>query len=65
VALRKLDMLNAARDLMDLTAAQSNRLEKLKGDLAGHWSIRVNEQYRVIFRFSNGNAEEVRIVDYH
>ena len=53
VALRKLDMLNAARDLMDLTAAPSNRLEKLKGNLAGCWSVRVNDQYRVIFKFSD------------
>jgi len=65
VALRKLDMLNAARDLMDLKAAPSNRLEKLKGNLAGHWSIRVNDQYRVVFKFANGNAGQVRIVDYH
>jgi proteic killer suppression protein len=65
VALRKLDMLNAARDLMDLRAAPSNRLEKLKGNLAGRWSIRVNDQYRVIFKFANGNAEHVQIVDYH
>ena len=65
VALRKLDMLNAARDLMDLTAAPSNRLEKLKGSLAGYWSVRVNDQCRVIFKFANGNAEQVQIVDYH
>ena len=65
VAHRKLDMLDAARDLMDLKAPPSNHLEKLKGQLAGFWSIRVNEQHRVIFRFANGNADEVRIVDYH
>jgi len=65
VAHRKLDMLDAARDLMDLKAPPSNHLEKLKGQLAGFWSIRVNEQYRVIFGFANGNADEVRIVDYH
>jgi proteic killer suppression protein len=58
-------MLNAARDLMDLMAAPSNRLEKLKGNLAGRWSIRVNDHYRVIFKFTNGNAEHVQIVDYH
>jgi mRNA-degrading endonuclease RelE of RelBE toxin-antitoxin system len=55
----------AGRDLMDLKAPPSNHLENLKGHLAGFWSIRVNEQYRVIFRFANGNADEVRIVDYH
>jgi len=65
VAQRKLDMLDAARDLMDLKAPPSNHLEKLKGHLAGLWSIRVNEQYRMIFRFANGNADQVRIVDYH
>jgi len=65
VAQRKLDMLDAARDLMDLKAPPSNHLEKLKGHLAGLWSIRVNEQYRLIFRFANGNADQVRIVDYH
>jgi toxin HigB-1 len=65
VALRKVDMLNAARDLMDLKAAPSNRLEKLKGNLAGRWSIRVNDQYRVVFKFAKGNAEQVRIVDSH
>ncbi len=58
-------MLDAARDLTDLKAPPSNHLEKLKGQLAGFWSIRVNQQYRVIFRFANGNADEVRILDYH
>jgi len=65
VAHRKLDMLDAARDLMDLRAPPSNHLEKLKGKLAGFWSIRVNDQYRLIFKFANGNADDVRIVDYH
>jgi len=65
VAQRKLDMLDAARDLMDLKAPPSNHLEKLKGDLAGFWSIRVNEQYRLIFKFANGAADEAQIVDYH
>jgi proteic killer suppression protein len=58
-------MLNAAQDLIDLKAPPANRLEKLKGDLVGFWSIRVNGQYRVIFKFTNGNAEQVRIIDYH
>jgi len=49
--------------LIDLAAAPSNRLEKLKGNLAGYWSIRVNDQHRVIFKFANGNAEQVQIVD--
>jgi toxin HigB-1 len=58
-------MLDAAHDSMDLRAPPSNRLEKLKGDLAGFWSVRVNEQYRLIFKFANGNANDVRILDYH
>lgn len=65
VARRKLDMLNAAQDLMDLNAPPGNRLEKLRGNLVGFFSIRVNDQFRVIFRFLNGNAEQVRITDYH
>jgi proteic killer suppression protein len=65
VAARKLDMLDAAQDLMDLRAPPSNHLEKLKGDLAGFWSVRVNEQYRVIFKFAHGNANAVQITDYH
>ena len=48
-----------------LKVPPSNKLEKLKGDLTGFWSIRVNDQYRVLFRFANGNAEQVRITDYH
>jgi proteic killer suppression protein len=58
-------MLDAAHDLMDLKAPPSNHLEKLKGDLVGFWSIRVNDQYRVILRFANGTADQVRIADYH
>ena len=58
-------MLDAAHDLIDLKAPPSSHLEKLKGDLVGFWSIRVNDQYRVIFRFANANADEVRTVDYH
>ena len=62
---RKLDMLNAAHVLMDLRLPPANRLEALKGDLKGYYSIRVNEQYRVVFKWLEGNAYEVRIVDYH
>jgi toxin HigB-1 len=65
VARRKLDMLDAAHDLMDLKSPPANSLEKLKRDLAGYWSIRINDQFRVIFKWSNGNADEVRIADYH
>jgi len=58
-------MVNAAKDLMDLKAPPSNRLEKLKRSLAGFWSIRVNDQYRVVFKFAHGEASDVRITDYH
>ena len=61
-ARNKLDMLNAAHELKDLSAA---RLEKLRANWAGFWSIRVNDQYRIVFSFAAGNADEVRIVDYH
>ena len=65
VAVRKLDMLNAATDLRDLRVPPSNRLEVLKGKLAGYHSIRINDQYRIVFRWSGGNAADVKITDYH
>ena len=65
VALRKLDMVNAAHVLDDLKVPPGNRLEALKGDLAGYHSIRINQQFRVVFRWKDGAAHEVRIVDYH
>ena len=64
-AARKLDMLNAARSLGDLLAPSGNRLERLKGNLADFYSIRINDQYRLIFKWLNGNAEMVRVADYH
>ncbi len=64
-ATRKLDMLNAARELRDLLAPPGNRLEALHGDLRGKHSIRVNEQWRLLFRWESGDAHEVEIVDYH
>jgi proteic killer suppression protein len=57
--------LNRVRDLMDLTVPPGNRLERLRGDRAGQHSIRINEQYRVCFRWENGYAGEVEIADYH
>jgi proteic killer suppression protein len=63
-ALRKLDVLNAAHHLDDLRSPPGNRLESLKGDLAGFYSIRINDQWRIIFRWESG-AAEVEIVDYH
>ncbi len=65
VALRKLDYLNSAVELNDLKVPPANNLEKLKGDLQEFYSIRINKQYRVIFKFINGNAYEVKIIDYH
>lgn len=64
VALRKLDIINAAHRLDDLRSPPGNRLEALKGDLEGLHSIRVNKQWRIIFRWENG-ANEVFLTDYH
>ena len=65
VALRKLRQLDAATGLSDLRVPPGNRLEKLTGDLAGLYSIRINDQWRVCFRWSGGDAHDVAIVDYH
>lgn len=65
VARRKLDLVGAAADIRDLAVPPGNRLEKLKGRLAGFYSIRVNDQFRIIFRFQDGQASQVQIVDYH
>ena len=62
---RKLRMLNTAQTIMDLTIPPSNKLEKLKGNLKDYYSIRINDQWRIIFKWNNGNAFEVEIVDYH
>ena len=64
-AKRKLEAVNAASRLEDLTVPPSNRLEKLKGDLKDFHSIRINDQWRVIFKWLDGEPHEVRIVDYH
>lgn len=65
VALRKLDMLNAAKMLMDLRSPPGNRLEALRGDLKELHGIRINGQWRVVFRWIGSDAHEVRVVDYH
>jgi proteic killer suppression protein len=65
VALRKLDYLNAAQSLEDLRVPPANHLEKLKGDLDGFYSIRINIQYRIIFRYRDQNIYDVAIRDYH
>jgi proteic killer suppression protein len=65
VALRKLRMLNRSQSIDDLKIPPANRLEKLSADRAGSWSIRINDQWRVCFRWDDGDAFEVEIVDYH
>ena len=65
VALRKLTQLHIAGRVEDLRIPPNNRLEALKGDRKGQWSIRVNDQWRVRFRFEKGAAFDVEIVDYH
>ena len=62
---RKLRMLNNSQNITDLTIPPSNKLEKLKGNLKEFYSIRINGQWRIIFKWSNGNAFEVEIIDYH
>lgn len=65
IAKRKLEAVNAASRLEDLAIPPSNRLEKLKGNLKDFYSIRINDQWRVIFKWINGEPHEVRIMDYH
>ena len=64
-ARRKLIYLDDAEDLQDLLAPPGNRLEKLKGDRAGQHSIRINDQWRICFKWSSNKAKDVEIVDYH
>ena len=64
-ALRKLVLIDAATDLQDLRVPPGNRLESLRGSLKGQWSIRINDQWRICFKWQNGNAHEVEITDYH
>jgi proteic killer suppression protein len=65
VALRKLDMLNAAGELKDLRSPPGNRLEALSGNRQGQWSIRINDQWRICFVWTDAGPAEVEIVDYH
>ncbi|HSI39967.1 MAG TPA: type II toxin-antitoxin system RelE/ParE family toxin [Xanthobacteraceae bacterium] len=65
VALRKLRLLNQAQRLDDLRAPPGNRLEALKGERAGQYSIRINDQWRICFRWGPGGPDDVEIVDYH
>ena len=64
-AVMRLTQLSAVTRVDDLRFPSSNRLEPLKGDRKGRWSIRINDQWRICFRFSNGDAFDVEIVDYH
>ncbi len=65
IALRKLDMLNSATTVEDLRFPPGNRLKKLKGDWKEHFSIRINDQYRITFQFIGNKFEKVKIEDYH
>ena len=65
VALRKLRMLNRSATLNDLRVPPANRLEKLRADRAGQYSIRINDQWRICFKWRDGGAHRVEIVDYH
>jgi len=65
VAIRRLEYIRAATDLRELAAVPGNRLEALRGNRAGQHSIRINEQWRICFRWTEGDAYDVEIVDYH
>jgi toxin HigB-1 len=65
VALRKLRMINNAISINDLRMPPANHLEKLKGNRAGQWSIRINDQWRVCFQWKESDAYDVEITDYH
>jgi proteic killer suppression protein len=65
IALRKLFMIQRAKELKDLMIPPANRLEKLKGDRKDQYSIRINDQYRICFHWEDSNAYDVEIVDYH
>ncbi|MBI1860460.1 MAG: type II toxin-antitoxin system RelE/ParE family toxin [Deltaproteobacteria bacterium] len=64
-AWRLLDLMNGASRLEDLKIPPGNRLEALSGNLKGFHSVRINDQWRIVFRWKDGNAEDVEIVDYH
>jgi toxin HigB-1 len=65
VALRKLQMINAAHRIDDLRVPPGNRLESLVGNREGQWSVRINDQWRICFRWDGGHATDVEITDYH
>ena len=65
IARRILRMLNNSQNVSDLMIPPSNRLEKLKGNIKAFYSIRINDQWRIIFQWKNGNAKQVEVIDYH
>jgi proteic killer suppression protein len=64
-SIMRLTQLDSSREVTDLLIPPSNRLETLSGDRAGQWSVRINDQWRICFRFTNGEATDVEITDYH
>jgi len=64
-ALTKLDVLNGAHELIDLRSPPGNRLEALRGEWTGYYSVRVNEQWRIVFRWEGNNVYDVQLIDYH
>ena len=65
LALRKLKMINRSESINDLRIPPANRLEKLRGDRKGQWSIRINDRWRICFEWKSGDAYKVEIIDYH
>jgi proteic killer suppression protein len=65
IARWKLDQINQSRDLRDMAAPPGNRLKALRGDRSGQHSVRINDQFRICFRWQNGDADDVEITDYH
>ena len=65
IARRKLRMINNSSNINDLRIPPANRLEKLKGDLKGYHSIRINDRWRIVFRWNRGDVYELKIIDYH
>lgn len=65
IARRKLRMINNAQDILDLRIPPANKLEKLKGNLKEYYSIRINKQWRIIFKWKNNDTYDVKIIDYH
>ena len=65
IARRKLDQLNRVRELREMSLPPGNNLEQLRGDRKGEHSVRINQQYRICFRWEDGHADEVEITDYH